>query len=794
MSSAPPSTATPSKAVPSLPAPSAPVPSGSGRPAPYKLFDYFDEDDKDRFYGREQDIEEIVDRIAAGRTLVLYGRSGIGKTSLLRAGVIPRLAARGFQVAYVRLLRAPLADLRAQVAAALGAPQGSLASMLRARREPVVILLDQLEELFIRFPDEAERRALAEELSASLTATDEAGRPLDLRLVLSLRQDWVAELDELGPTFADLLDRRYRLKGLSAFGARRAIAQPLAEKKIAVAPGLVNALVDDLSDKGFDPLLLQILCSEVYRAAERRDPAEIRLTVEDYQAVGGTAGIFLRYLDGVTAAVPEGERILLRLVLDALITEERTKRAMTLDGLLAARFRAERGEVHAVLERLRDGRLLRTMPRGDETWYELVHDRLVEVVLGWLERDRDFVELRFARSLVEELAQSGRWRDDPHALLSRGQIESAIGPYRGYLRLAEEEEAFLLQSAVVARSEEELGFWAARVGLGRSAERVLALCDHEVASVRGGAAWACSALPERDPRFAARCLLLSLHDPDGGVRRTAGKSFAIIATDAEIARLRADMEAPATRAAATELLADVIRRDRSLTGFSRRQRAAARRVAEKRVRVRFSEELSVRERTGAITGAIAAAVWVATIGLALAASTTILIDPTDYTTDVVWSIIVALPLIVAPAAGAADLAVRAAFYAEHLDRRSGLSRIARSRAVAPWYAVPLFICSVFPALEALGQSGVGGWLIMIAAALAITAITVSVVSASVAIGERALAERSSAAAVAGAALGAALGLPLGVPSLAARALMGLVPWHSDAILAGGALAAAAGSA
>ena len=65
--------------------------------APYKFLDYFDERDAPSFAGRDQDIAEMVSRVTANRTLVLFARSGLGKTSLLKAGVFPRLRERGFR-------------------------------------------------------------------------------------------------------------------------------------------------------------------------------------------------------------------------------------------------------------------------------------------------------------------------------------------------------------------------------------------------------------------------------------------------------------------------------------------------------------------------------------------------------------------------------------------------------------------------------------------------------------------------------------------------------------------------
>ncbi len=101
------------------------IPSGGvpmvPRRTPFKFLDYFEDKQADsvRFAGREQDIAEVVSRALADRTFVLYGRSGLGKTSLLLAGVFPQFRERGYFPLHVRLLDDPLSDLQKSLKAAV---------------------------------------------------------------------------------------------------------------------------------------------------------------------------------------------------------------------------------------------------------------------------------------------------------------------------------------------------------------------------------------------------------------------------------------------------------------------------------------------------------------------------------------------------------------------------------------------------------------------------------------------------------------------------------------------------
>ena len=93
--------------------------------APYKFLDFFEESDSESFAGRDRDIQECVDRITTQRVFVLYARSGFGKTSLLKAGLFPRLRQQGLRPVYIRTLENPSGDLHAALLAETAAGPSS---------------------------------------------------------------------------------------------------------------------------------------------------------------------------------------------------------------------------------------------------------------------------------------------------------------------------------------------------------------------------------------------------------------------------------------------------------------------------------------------------------------------------------------------------------------------------------------------------------------------------------------------------------------------------------------------
>ena len=533
---------------------SRPPTTAPGRPGnPYKFLDYFEESDEAAFAGRDQDIAEVVSKVCARRTLVLFGRSGLGKTSLLKAGVFPKLRDRGYHPVYVRTLTDPSADLRAALLAEAGAlgieppPGGAeagfgplVASLTLGRT--LVIVLDQFEELFTLFRKEDRARNAFIDALADLVDDHE----LRLRVVFSLREDYLAELEAFRRRLPRLLENRYRLGPLTVFGAREAIVRPLKQGGIAYSQALTTRLLDLLAEDGFDPPMLQIVCHGVYdaaydRAAAASTDSALRLDVQDLVKVGGLEGIFGRHLDAVTKRIPKEELLLTRMILDALITQEGTKRAVTAGSLASSgRFAVSVEEVGPILRSLERYGLLRRERRGEDDWFELVHEKLVEYVSSWVILDRTFTKFKAAYNLIANGSSDGNWRTEPDALLNRGQIDGVIGPFRDRLKLDPGQVEYLAHGAIFGGSE-AAAYWSDRLGGGKGVEVLLwALGDRDRA-YRLGAAQVAGQFADPDGRITEAAMALALaEDPEIEVRRAIGLSLADLRKASRQARAAVD--------------------------------------------------------------------------------------------------------------------------------------------------------------------------------------------------------------------------------------------------------------
>ncbi|HSC03853.1 MAG TPA: BTAD domain-containing putative transcriptional regulator [Solirubrobacteraceae bacterium] len=353
--------------------------SGSPPPGavvcPFKGLAAFEGSDADFFCGRERVVSELIARLAEWPLVGILGPSGIGKSSLLRAGVLPALRAgalpgsAGWRQVMLRPGEHPCAELER----ALGGPVDKVLANLGVQ-ERIVVAIDQLEELFTACQQEPERR----EFLARLVAA--AGEDQRRVLVLcTLRADFYGRLSAY-PGFAELLSRSHALVGpMDPAELREAIERPAARAGLEVEDRLVDVLVAEVGDEpGALPLLSTTLL-ELWRA---RDGHVLRL--QDYRATGGVRSGVARIAEAAYMRLPEAEQRVAREVL---------LRLADVDDGAPERRRAPLVEIEAiagvqpVLGALTDARLVTVGPGA----VELSHEALLREwprYRGWLEEDR----------------------------------------------------------------------------------------------------------------------------------------------------------------------------------------------------------------------------------------------------------------------------------------------------------------------------------------------------------------------------------------------------------------------
>ena len=401
--------------------------------APYVGLAAYQVADADRFFGREAEVGRLLALVRERPFVGVFGASGAGKSSLLRAG----LAARWGEHLVITPgsdpiteLAAALADDRSavEVRAELAADPEHLRVLLRRSAADLLLVVDQFEEVFT-LCEEADRRWLVRAL------THAAGVA---RVVIGVRADFYGHCAR-HPELLDALHRSQALVGpMSAEQLRRAVVEPAAGRGASLENSLVARLIADVAGRpGVLPLASHVLV-ETWR---RRRGAV--LTLAGYEDAGGVEHALARTAEQVYDALPEHEKQAAREVFQRLVTLG--------DGAEDTRRRAARAELDAsdaLLDRLAAARLLTL----DRDTVELTHEALLRAwprLVSWLEEDRD--ALRAHRRLT---GAADAWRAhgrDPDALYRGVHLDQAR---RLASRLNEAEREFVDAGLTAERDRE----------------------------------------------------------------------------------------------------------------------------------------------------------------------------------------------------------------------------------------------------------------------------------------------------------------------------------------------------
>ena len=402
---------------------------------PYIGLKPFTEQEKDRFFGRAHETSILLDKIRANRLTLLLAASGVGKSSLLQAGIMPAFRADGHaELIYHNAWAAePGAALRQSILnhyanrpglSSFGGDftQLSLKDTLLActlfGSGQQILLLDQFEEFFNYQRFQKGFKAFVEELSAAVL-----DRSLPACFVFSMREDFALELNAFKPFLPGVFDSYFRLEKLTRDQARLAIEQPLQQIGWSFAPkqdskeGLLEQVLDDLAKREQErqfgvqellalqelPLLvepphLQIVCRELWD--NHRDEAVKQITHAAYHKAGRAEGILETYFLRKIGQFNKKEQVLASAAFDHLVGQRATKVAHPL-GRLAELTRADANALKLVLDKLQDCAVLRRQKRGEEFWYELYHDIFSESIDKW---NREFKHQQRVKRLTVRTA------------------------------------------------------------------------------------------------------------------------------------------------------------------------------------------------------------------------------------------------------------------------------------------------------------------------------------------------------------------------------------------------------
>jgi WD40 repeat protein len=408
----------------------------SSAQAPYLGLASFQPMDAERFFGRERLVNDVVSRLSGQRFLAVFGASGSGKSSLLRAGLLPAIQAGklpGSQEWSTILLTPgehPFEELAIQLGALQSVAPGALRVDLEAHpanldlavRQTLVgkpslthilLLVDQFEEVFTLCSDEGERTRFIEALLGAVRSPRSRAR-----VVLGIRADFYAQCGDHPDLVAALQDAQLLVGPMTESELRAVVTQPAAHAGLAIEPALVETALDDARDEpGALPLLSHALLETWQRHRGRT------LILADYLAAGGVQGAVAQTAEDVYAGLSSAQRqmarrIFLRLTAIGEGTVD-TKRRASLNEL---RGDGDAKQTGLVLERLAAARLIVV----SEDSVEVTHEALIRNwprLRSWLTEDRE--RLRLHQQLTRAAQEWDALGREPDALYRGVQLAAA---------------------------------------------------------------------------------------------------------------------------------------------------------------------------------------------------------------------------------------------------------------------------------------------------------------------------------------------------------------------------------
>jgi WD40 repeat protein len=423
---------------------------------PYKGLAPYTAEDEAYFFGRATDREIIISNLYGASLTVFYGASGAGKSSVLLAGVMPRLRATPGVAAIAfrewqgddflerlrtRIIEATESALGASVIDSSRGLLDLLTACSSAIDGPMFVILDQFEEYFLYHGRSDAGQKFDAELVRAINR-----RGLDVNFMFSMREDELSKLDRYQGRVMHLLGNLLRLDHLDAAGASEAMRGPLEEfgRDRRRAPDLVaprtieDELVETLQrdlrrghvslveggpgnaepqsgsvieDDRIETPLLQLVLTRLWHEETRAGSSLLRL--ETYRSLGGAGSIARTHLNETMDRLSSSERELAASLFRFLVTPSGAKIAQE-SGALSAWTEQPVGAIDGVLNRLAapDMRILRRIQlSGQPERFELFHDVLAPALLDWRRRDderrtyrRRMLQLRRAALLIGSVA------------------------------------------------------------------------------------------------------------------------------------------------------------------------------------------------------------------------------------------------------------------------------------------------------------------------------------------------------------------------------------------------------
>jgi DNA replication protein DnaC len=349
--------------------------------SPFKLLEAYGKEDKDIFFGREEEIEALYQMSFQTNLMLVYGMSGTGKTSLIRCGLANRFEDSDWHDVYIRrnknLNESFLQELKAHDREASFESEFSVPDMVKSLYldylKPIYLIFDQFEELFILGTEQEYRQFIQ-------TISDVLAAELPAKIIIVMREEYLAHLSTFEKVVPSLFDKRLRVEPMTMTNARRVIIDTVRNPKFGIEladESVADTILEHVTEgKGWVQLTyLQVFLDKMWRNAHQQNPDQLVFDHELVRVVGRIEDVLVGFLEEqleVFCAEIGPKHLALKL-LKVFVSDKGTKIPVTFTELRERLPEISEQENLRLLSFFLNNRILRPL---DNDQYELTHDSI----------------------------------------------------------------------------------------------------------------------------------------------------------------------------------------------------------------------------------------------------------------------------------------------------------------------------------------------------------------------------------------------------------------------------------
>ena len=375
--------------------------------SPFKFLDSFTKEDREIFFGREKEIEELYQRIFQSKIMLVYGVSGTGKSSLINCGLANKFQETDWLPLNIRRGRNMLESLYAAIISASLTPKSdystseiqfkkNVRSLYLDHYKPIYFIFDQFEELFIF--GSKEEKSLFVRVLKTLVESD-----IQCRFIFVMREEYMANVTEFEKYIPVFFSNRVRIENMDHSNAAQAIQGPGKVFNINIEDGFSEALIKILSPDSPDIELtyLQVFLDKIYRlaieeqAGKKSENQVISFTLDQLQKIGDVSDLLGSFLNEQISLLDDPDSAL--AVLKSFVSVKGTKRQMSLEDVKEYAQTLGKSINESVLlgmlQNFVNLRILRDKDQHER--YELRHDSLATKIFEKISVvEKDILEIR----------------------------------------------------------------------------------------------------------------------------------------------------------------------------------------------------------------------------------------------------------------------------------------------------------------------------------------------------------------------------------------------------------------